>query len=98
MFKIQHTNVPLSYYTGIFGKPIFFPFWYILERWMYNSRKLIITVMVICEPKEQMGFSWLFLLTLVKMILIISKQMLHVTIDAHFFPGWSTYMWYSCKI
>ena len=26
MFKIQHTNVPLSYYTGILGKPIFFPF------------------------------------------------------------------------
>ena len=28
LFKIQHSNVPLSYYTGILGKPIFFPFRY----------------------------------------------------------------------
>ena len=28
LFKIRHTNVPLSYYTGILGKPIFFPFRY----------------------------------------------------------------------
>ena len=26
MFKIQHTEVPVSYYTGILGKPIFFPY------------------------------------------------------------------------
>lgn len=26
LFKIQHTNVPLSYYTGILGKLISFPF------------------------------------------------------------------------
>ncbi len=26
LIKIQHTDVPLSYYTGILGKPIFFPF------------------------------------------------------------------------
>ena len=31
LFKIQHTNVPLSYYTGILGKLIFFPFWYTWE-------------------------------------------------------------------
>ena len=26
MFKIQHTEEPMSYYTGILGKPIFFPY------------------------------------------------------------------------
>jgi len=26
LFKTQHTDVPLSYYTSILGKPIFFPF------------------------------------------------------------------------
>ena len=31
MFKIQHTEVPMSYYTGILGKPIFFPYWFTWE-------------------------------------------------------------------
>ena len=31
IIKIQHTDVPLSYYTGILGKPIFFYFWYTWE-------------------------------------------------------------------
>ena len=41
-FKIQHTDVPLSYYTGILGKQIFFPFSnseYLLPMFVLKPRK-----------------------------------------------------------
>ena len=32
LIKIKHTNVPLSYYTGILGKLIFFPFCLVMPK------------------------------------------------------------------